>query len=95
MTKDEGIINHCVSVRYRVIGSGLLLTTLETYDPTVNSSLANINMSTVNARYENILANFSQEKMMVRFGTELIDEFFTVSKIIAFIKPTATGYPQL
>jgi hypothetical protein len=87
-------IQHIVFVRYRITGSGNLKTTVESYKSIQFSNLANIAMSSDTDREPGVLANFNAQRMRIRFETDEFDETFTLTRIISFVKPVATGYPQ-
>lgn len=94
MAKDEGLIHHIVGVRYRVTGSGNLKTTVLGLDAVMSSNLSDVVMTSPSATLPLRLANFRSQGMQIDFRVEDIDETFVIDRIIAYIKPTATGYPQ-
>lgn len=91
---DE-MIQHTVSVRYRVYGTGVLRTTLYSYQDVSSSTLPVITMSATADRHPTVISNFSNQKTQIQFQVTGYDETFVISKILAFVKPTATGYPIL
>lgn len=91
---DE-MIQHTVSVRYRVYGSGVLRTTLYSLQEVRSSTLPTITMSATTDRFPTVISNFLNQRTQIQFQVTGYDESFTISKIIAYVKPSATGYPQL
>lgn len=91
---DEELIQHTVSVRYRVYGTGVLRTTLYSLQEQSTSVLPTITMSAQTDRFPNILANFRNQRTQVQFQTTGFDETFTIAKFTVFVKPSASGYPQ-
>jgi hypothetical protein len=89
-----GDILHFGAVRYRVTGSGNLTTIINSLDDVKTSTLANIIMATTTNKEPLVLANFSDQRGYIQFGTSAIDETFTISRIVVYVKPVATGYPQ-
>lgn len=94
-SNDSEVIQHTVSVRYRVYGSGNLRTTLFGYQEVTSSTLPVVAMLSATDRFASILANFDNQKTQIQFQITGYDETFTIAKIIAFAKPTKAGYPQL
>jgi hypothetical protein len=88
-----GEILHTVGVRYRVTGSGNLQTFLRSLDDVRNVQLANISMSATTNREPTILANFQEQRVQLELKTTVMNEVFTISKIVLFVKPVAETYP--
>ena len=40
------------------------------------------------------LANFTDQRAQIEFKTTEINETFSISRMVIFVRPTATGYPQ-
>jgi hypothetical protein len=89
----SGDVLHCTAVRYRLNGSGDLQTYLRSYDNVESVQLADISMATITNKEPTILANFQQQAIQLEFKTTEIDEVFTISKIVVYVKPVATGFP--
>lgn len=89
-----GEILHFGSVRYRVNGSGVLRTTLQSLDEVNTEVLPTMAMATSTAKELSILANFRSQRAKLRIETTAINETFTISKIVVFIKPTSAGFPM-
>lgn len=88
-----GMINHLVGVQYVVTGLGNLKT--KVFDMgTGEVTLAIVPMNEPDARLPFRLANFKRQKMQIEFRTTDIDETFIISEVVAYMKPSATGYPQ-
>jgi hypothetical protein len=88
-----GDIVHSVGARFRVRGSGNLRTRMWNMDNVRVLDLDNITMSTPSTREKTLLANFQDQGIQIQFRTTQIDEVFTISKIICFVKPVAESYP--
>ncbi len=94
-SNDSEVIQHTVSVRYRVYGDGNLRSTLYGYQEVTSSVLPVIAMESTTDRLASILANFNNQKTQLQFQVTYINETFVISKIIVFTKPSRAGYPQL
>ena len=87
-------VSHYGAVRYRIIGSGNLTTTLNSLQNVESQVLAPIALTNPNDRMPTILANFSKEQISITFETNEIDEYFRINRIILYVKPLWAGYPQ-
>lgn len=88
-----GAIVHSVGARYRVRGDGVLRTRMWNLDQVRTKDLDDINLTTASAREKTIITNFQDQGIQIQFRTIHIDEIFTMSKIICFVKPVAESYP--
>lgn len=89
-----GEILHFGATRFRVNGSGNLRLSLHSLDDIRSQSLVDLVMLTTTNREPVVLANFKEQRAQLELSTIEIDEVMIVSKIIIFIKPVETGYPQ-
>lgn len=89
-----GEILHAAAVRLRVTGSGNLKVFLRSLDNTRNVQLTSIPMSATTNREPTVIANFQEQRIQLELRTTEIDEGFTISRIVIFVKPIAEGYPQ-
>lgn len=87
-------VQHYGAIRYRIIGSGNLQTTLYSLQDVESQPLANISMSNPNDRMPTILANFNKEQAFLKGETNEINEYFRINRIIIYTKPIWSGYPQ-
>ena len=97
MAKSQfnGELIHFGAVRMRLTGSGNLLTDLHSLDEASHTStLPTIPMVAATNREPTILANYIDQYGQFQIETTEIDEWFEISKIIIYIRPVATGYPQ-
>jgi len=90
----SGEILHCGATRFRVTGSGNLQLFLRSLDNSHNLQLTSIPMQATTNKEPLVLSNFSDQRVQLELRTTEINEVFNVSKIVVFIKPVATGYPQ-
>ena len=81
-------------IRIRVNGSGELQTFLFDTGQINNATLDPKTMSETSAQSINILSNFRAERACVLLMTTEKDEFFSVSNIWMYTKPTAQSFPQ-
>lgn len=93
-SSNDGGILHFGAVRYRVTGSGNLKTFLRSLDNVKNKQLSNTVMAAINDIEPTRWANFTNQRAQIEFKTTEINEVFNISKIIVFVKPVATSYPQ-
>lgn len=96
MSKNIGgdLQTHLVAVRARIKGSGALRTTVFDLGETNNALLAASTLSTTTAQSNNVLANFSSERIAFDIRVLALDEYFTVSNMWAYVKETARSFPQ-
>ena len=90
----NGEILHCNAVRLRVTGSGNLQQFLRSLDDVNEEELIDVAMASSTAIQPTTLANFNSQRIYLEIGTEEIDEVFTVSKIVLFVKPIFAEYPR-
>lgn len=81
-------------MRLRVNGSGDLQLFLKSLDDIREYETVGIPMLAVTNREPVVLSNFREQRAYVHGFVDTIDEVFNISKIIVFITPVATGYPQ-
>lgn len=96
MTKNDftGELLHFNAVRMRVTGEGNLQLFLHSLDDIHSVRLTDIAMVAGTNREPTILANFIDQSGQLELKTIEMDETFTISRIMIYIKPTASGYPQ-
>jgi hypothetical protein len=95
MAKTLGDIqSHVNPVRIKVKGNGSLRVILFDDGLENNAELFAQTMSLTSARSLNYLSNFRGEKICFTLTTSLINEYFTVDSMFAYLKPTAASFPQ-
>lgn len=87
-------IVHFGAVRIRVTGTGDLKMKLISLGDVHEKVLADSVMSDPAYKLINVWTNFNQQRARLRVETTEIDEVFSINKIILYVKPVATGYPQ-
>lgn len=87
-------ILHIGAVRTRATGAGSLRMTLYSLDEVQSQVLTNLTLSATTNIQPTILANFSQQRIMLKLSTTELDEHFVIRRIQLFAKPIASGYPQ-
>src|SRR6266446_9251902 len=90
----DGELLHFNATRMRVVGSGSLQMSLFSLDDIRSNVLVSLTLSATTNREPTNLANFVEQRAYLQLKTTSINEFFIVSKIILFVKPIATSYPQ-
>lgn len=90
----NGEIIHFAAARFRVTGSGNLDLEMLSLDDINTQTLTPVVMAATTNREPTILANFKDQRGRLRFSVNAIDEYFSLSKIVIFIRPYQTGYPQ-
>lgn len=93
MTKSAGGIIHTVGGRYRVNGSGVLKTSLNSLDDVTSTQIQDITMHDPTKLEPTFLANFKESRVQLLLCTIDKDAIFRVSKIVLFVKPVAESYP--
>jgi hypothetical protein len=92
MNTDD-TINHYHSIRFRVVGYGILKTTLRSTDDVEIQSLVNLPMTPTTDRYPTILANFTKQHAQVHVNVTELGDWFRINRISIFIKPVSTSFP--
>lgn len=93
-TVNSAFINHLGLVRGTFTGEGDLLVTAFSSDQVAFKISAPITLLEATDRYVETLSNFKKQKIQIEFAVDVIDEWFRVSDIIAFIKPVESSYPR-
>ena len=88
------VINHFGQVTLRVNGSGSLLLSLIGIDDVRTKTIAPLTMQTSPGKEPTKITNFKSQRARLRFETAVIDDFLKINKIILWIKPVASGFPQ-
>ena len=86
-------ISHCTGVRMRIVGNGDLQMTLFSLDSVESQTLVPFTMTAATNREPFRLANFNQQRQMLKGITTEKDEIFRINRIILFFKPLWTDYP--
>lgn len=94
MPKSDGGIIHITGTRLRVTGAGNLLMTFRSLDNINTYAMVPLVMATTTNREPLVLANYMDQRGQLEIRTNAIDEYFEISKISIFTRPTFTGYPQ-
>lgn len=90
----NGEILHFAVARLRVTGAGNLLLFLRSLDNIFSEQLPTIPLLSLDDTSPTVLANFNNQRGQLEIRTTEINEVFSCSKIILYVKPVATGYPQ-
>jgi len=92
---SSGDLLHFNAIRMRVTGSGNLNLSLHSIDEASHSvDLTPIALQSATNRLPTILANFIDQYGQLEVGTTEISETFDIDKIIIFVRPSMSGYPQ-
>lgn len=93
-SSGEGSVLHFGSVRFRITGQGNFLSQLVSLDDVVSVDLPDLTMEAATAKEPLLLTNFVQQRACLVGKTEGINEVFSVSKIVIFVRPIQSGYAQ-
>lgn len=88
------IQTHINPVRVRVTGEGELQAYLFDTGLITNATLEPQTLSLTSARSINFLSNFTSERICITLLTSEIDEYFNISNIWAYVKPSRISFPQ-
>ena len=95
MPKLSGDIqNHINPFRIRVMGEGDLQAFVFDTGLENSAELHAQTMSLTSARSLNYLSNYTAERMCVMIMTTEIDEYFNISNMYAYVKPSRNSFPQ-
>lgn len=89
------IQSHVNPIRIRSVGAGELQVFLFDSGEINNSELNSQTMSLTSARSLNYLSNFRAELTCFMLITTAKDEYFEISAMFAYVKPTAVSFPQV
>jgi hypothetical protein len=87
-------IIHAAAVRLRVKGQGNLKLSLHSYDDVRNQILHSVVMQATTNIEPRKLSNFLEQAIQLKIETTEIDEWFDIHKIVVFVKPVYTDYPD-
>lgn len=88
------IIWHIAGVRLRLTGSGNLKMTLRTLDNTRQFTMLPLPMNPTTDKEPTRLGNIRSQRTQVEFKVTEIDEYFRISKMVVFAKPSGTSLPS-
>lgn len=88
----DGEVLHFGAIRMRCTGSGSLRSTLYSLDEIRSNSLQNITLASTNRIEPTILANFEEQRALLKIETTGIDEIFIISKLIIYVIPVLAEY---
>ncbi len=92
---DNGSVIHTNHLRMRVTGSGILQTTLHSYDEVKTATLATRTLSANPGSEIGLKPNFTNEKIAVKVRVNLSGEWFHLTKLIMWAREVwATRYGQ-
>lgn len=86
--------NHFNMVRLRVTGNGNLKLTLKSLQSVKQDQLADISMSETTDVQPFRLANFVTQRAAIEIGTDNINEYFRINRIILYSRPFDSEYPS-
>lgn len=87
-------ILHFGAVRFRLNGNGNLNLELHSLDDTNVDTLLAIPITNTGVEPTR-LSNFNSQRARVKGFTTVINEHFKINRIIIYVKPIYTSYPQL
>jgi len=90
---SENII-HIAALRFRVIGTGDLDLSLHTLQNVKTKLLVPLSMSMITDKQPTKITNFISQRIYLRLGTNSLNEYFRINRIIIFTKTVYTSYPQ-
>lgn len=87
------VITHFNGVRMRVVGSGSLLMSLHSLDDVNSQTLVPFTLAATTNREPFRLANFMEQRASLEFKTTQINEWFRITRVILYTKPTFVDFP--
>lgn len=91
---DEESFMHIGALRYRIVGSGSLKTSLKSLDNVNSATLPVLAMTSSSAIEPTILCNFTSQRVLIRFEVTGLGEWFSINRIVAFAKSLYKMVPQ-
>jgi len=88
-------INHYTSVRMRIIGSGQLDMVMFSQDDIYSSTLVPFTMAAATNIRPTRLMNFQHQRAYLKGSTDVAGEWFSINKIVFYVKEVFTDYPNL
>lgn len=87
-------INHFGAVKIRVVGTGILRPKLYALDNAFTVTLATITMASSPGKTPVVLTNLVSQRARLELKTTTINEKAKINRIVLYVKPIYTGYPQ-
>lgn len=91
--KDADIL-HFGALRGRVTGTGNLLMSIFSLDDVRSKIMVPFDLQVTNHAMPHRLINFNTQKARIKFGTQDLDDFFNIDRVIVFVKKLFTMHPQ-
>lgn len=91
---STGEILHFTGARFRMTGVGNLITTYQGLDNLERFWPDPMQIPLFASREPVRLADFTNQRAQFIFRTSEINESFNISKIVIFVRPVASEYPQ-
>lgn len=91
---DDEEIMHYAGVRMRVTGQGTLKQIFYSLDYINTDTLADLTLKTANNTQPFTISNFIDQDAALKVFTQSTDDYMAVSKLIIYMNPIATGWPQ-
>lgn len=87
-------ICHVTGLRMRVVGSGSLDLQLLSLDSIRSTTLVPLVITPTTNREPTRLANFMEQRTMLKVSTDALNEWFKINRIVVLIKPVYSEYPM-
>lgn len=87
------LVNHFNMIRIRVVGTGSLKMSFFSLDNMKRQDLPDISMSARTDIQPRKLANFKTQRASLQIGTNNINDYFRINRIIIYSRPIYSEYP--
>jgi hypothetical protein len=87
------VVNHFNAIRMRVVGHGNLKMTMYSLQDIRYQQLSDLPMSLATNIQPTRLSNFIEQRASLRIGTQSINDYFRINRIIIYTKTIASEYP--
>jgi hypothetical protein len=94
LSGSQDNIVHYTSVRMRIIGSGLLDMVMFSQDDIFSSTLLPFTMHSATNIRPTRLMNFQHQRAYLKGSTDVINEWFSINKIVIYAKEVFVDYPS-
>lgn len=85
---------HAAAIRLRITGAGSMLMTLEGLNNITSYTVAPLTLAATNRLEPTRLVNFQSQRMRLTLSMPVLNDQFSINRIIIYTRAVATEYPM-
>ena len=85
---------HAAAIRLRIVGAGNMLMTLESLNNILSYTIAPLPLAATNRIEPTRLVNFQSQRMRLTLSMPVLNDQFSINRIIIYTRAVATEYPM-